>query len=238
MGPVQSRWDAARNLLGQNRRALGRATWQGETLTSKNRDAIACLASAPDGRTLVTGDWGGNLYLWDVVQKRLIASRRVHASVLASVAFSPDGLRFVTGGGDSMVRLWDVATLQEAAAFSGPDGPIDRTACERLWAAASVATLTGHEAPVPCLAFSPDSDTLATGSNDASIRLWHAPPLPPGLPEPADAASGPLPVESIRLFSIELNGRPGQPWPTKGMATGSMSPPSMAPGGTHNSCIG
>src|SRR5262249_44112253 len=32
--------------------------------------------------------------------------------------------------------------------------------------------LKGHRAGVTCLAFSPDSKTLATGSDDMSVRLW------------------------------------------------------------------
>lgn len=33
-------------------------------------------------------------------------------------------------------------------------------------------TLVGHMAGVSCLAWSPDSRTLATGSDDKAIRLW------------------------------------------------------------------
>src|SRR5438034_5294899 len=34
------------------------------------------------------------------------------------------------------------------------------------------ATLKGHSAAIRCLGFAPDGDTLATGSDDGTLRLW------------------------------------------------------------------
>ncbi|MBD2043600.1 WD40 repeat domain-containing protein [Microcoleus sp. FACHB-672] len=33
-------------------------------------------------------------------------------------------------------------------------------------------TLTGHSGPVYSVAFSPDSQTLVSGSDDATIKIW------------------------------------------------------------------
>lgn len=38
---------------------------------------------------------------------------------------------------------------------------------------AHMDTLVGHMAGVSCLAWSPDSETIATGSDDKAIRLWN-----------------------------------------------------------------
>jgi WD40 repeat protein len=38
-----------------------------------------------------------------------------------------------------------------------------------------VATLRGHRDGIFALAFTPDGDTLISGSRDKTLRFWHAP---------------------------------------------------------------
>ncbi|HEX4590078.1 MAG TPA: WD40 repeat domain-containing protein, partial [Gemmataceae bacterium] len=61
--------------------------------------------------------------------------------------FSPDGKTLATICHDKIIRLWDV-----------PSGKLR-------------ASLSGHTAPAPALAFLPDG-TLATAGTDATIRFW------------------------------------------------------------------
>ena len=77
--------------------------------------------------------------------------------ISGNVAYSPDGTRLAVA---SSIGIWlyDTATHQE------------------------VALLTGHKWIVTCVAFSPDSSTLASGSGDegdtaigdSTVRLWDA----------------------------------------------------------------
>jgi WD40 repeat protein/serine/threonine protein kinase len=154
------------------------ATWEEpKTLTGFSSE-ITSLAFAPDGKTLAAGEWNGTIRLWDMVEQREIAHRVGHTLQVPRVAFSPDGRRLATGGVDSTIKLWDLPLLQE------------------------VATLTGHDAPVLSVAFSPDGLTLASASNDSTVRLWRAPP-----PESAEAPGATKPIDIVRLFTLEIQGK-------------------------------
>ena len=157
------------------------------------------MAFSPDGRRIAIGFDAGNggpgLVIYDVVHRRITASR---PQLSATVAFSPSGRNLAVGlvgnVGGSFVML-DAATLKRvpgfrviqnpdveptAAAFS-PDGAelaygfADGTA--GLVDAASgqaLQTYSGDSAAVAAVSFRPDGQVVATGSADGTVRVWHA----------------------------------------------------------------
>jgi dipeptidyl aminopeptidase/acylaminoacyl peptidase len=111
--------------------------------------AMDCLAFAPDGRTLATGDIEG-VKLWDVGQGGRVADMP-HGQPVYQVAFTPDGRRLVAGLRDGTVAVWDVA------------GP-------RL-----VQAWQAHPFAVSALVLAPDGQTLlSAGSLDATVKFWDA----------------------------------------------------------------
>jgi WD40 repeat protein len=116
---------------------------------------VSALAFSRDGRTLVSGDWGGVIKQWNVPERRSVAALVDPAAVVGcavqAAAISPDGKTLATGSADRSITLWDMEARRPL-----PLPP-------------------GHRGPVWTLAFSPDGRTLASGGNDRTVRLWSVP---------------------------------------------------------------
>ena len=118
-------------------------TWQQKAAVGTD---INGFALSPDSSTLATGNWRGELHLWDVASGTHKMEFMGHLSNISSVAFSPDG-KTLASGSDDKLYLWDIAS------------------------GARKLSITGHTDGVNAIAFSPDGKTLASGSRE-HILLW------------------------------------------------------------------
>jgi len=152
-----------------------------DSLTGHTR-AVAAVAFAPDGHTLISGGSDGVIDMWDVARRQFEVSIPAHSARVVSVAISPDGSMAASGSTDNTINLWNLKT--------------------RNW----LETLSGHRRPVWALAFSPDGKTLASGSGDHSVRLWNVSLRREVAILKSSANSKPGVLEEIRSLSFSPDG--------------------------------
>lgn len=152
--------------------------------------AVTGLSFSRGGNLLASVSADGICKIWDP-SRRADALRTIsgHVGQLMTVAFSPNNRYIATAGADETIRIWSVANGNELRAMQGhrdwitsitflSDGEslvsasVDGTV--RLWAESKAfeAPVFGHDYPVRYLAMSPQSDRLASGSEDGKIILW------------------------------------------------------------------
>ncbi len=164
-------------------------------------EPISAALFVEGGRLLLTGDWKGQLQLWDIEQAREVAQVRAHDGEVTALVLIPDRAEVAVGvsniGGPSVVGVWGIASagLELIKAYHLPK----RASVEAVlawpdrrqlaWAenddritlldleSAALRQLGRPTGNLPgCLAFLPGGRHLLHGSGDvqagAAITCW------------------------------------------------------------------
>ncbi len=166
---------------------LWEVSTQNEIGTLQHNEWVVALAFSPNGELLATGDNQGNVNIWDVQAREVIAKLEGDTVRVDTLVFSPDGRTLASAGYHGLIKLWAVSdwtllgTLQNrGTAYTldfSPDGKAlvsTGHGAVTLWSVESgeeITTLTGHSAWVFGAAFSPDGRTLASGGDDGTVRV-------------------------------------------------------------------
>ncbi|RKU21634.1 hypothetical protein C6499_21800 [Candidatus Poribacteria bacterium] len=166
---------------------LWKVSTQNEIETLQHNDWVVALAFSPNGELLATGDNQGNVNIWDIQERKVIAKLEGDTVRVDTLVFSPDGRTLASAGYHGLIKLWAVSdwallgTLQNRGTVYTLDFSPDGKALAStghgtvtLWSVENgeeIASLMGHSAWVYGAAFSPDGKTLASAGDDGLVRV-------------------------------------------------------------------
>jgi len=159
---------------------------------SSHMTEVRCVVYSPNGGAVATGSADGTVYTWDLPDygAHRILSRRSKDRMkeIRSLAYSPDSAVLAAATGDGSIHLFDASRGTEMSVIHDSSrgardlaySPSGQLACAgdkrvQVWDAKAKTPrieLEGPEGSAACVAWSPDSSILASGSADGTLRLW------------------------------------------------------------------
>lgn len=121
------------------------------TLFEGHDSWVRAIGFSPDGKTLYTGGYDGQVITWDATADKPKPIRKFDAhnnQWVRAIVVSADGKQIATCGNDNLVKLWNAA-----------DGKLIRE-------------FKGHESHVYNVAFHPDGKSLASCDLKANFKHW------------------------------------------------------------------
>jgi WD40 repeat protein len=138
-------------------------------------ESVNCIVFSPDGETIASAGNDRIIRLWNAHTGELLKTLTGHIENVNTIAFSPDGNTIASGSG----RLVYLGGGEDQGTCVGQE--------IRLWnpnTGEPIKTLIGHTSVVNSVAFSPNGNTIASGSGHwmgyegtysagEEIRLWN-----------------------------------------------------------------
>lgn len=154
----------------------------------KTEGGSTALAFDRGKKLLATGDFNGNVAIWDFRTGKRLQQLQNSESEIVSIVFSPDGQKLIVADDFDSIQIWqlDPRRKQQRFAFRGPTS-MALTPCGRYLAVGGlyqdiavydldankvIRELKGHIDEISCLSFSSDGSVLASGSKDQTVILW------------------------------------------------------------------
>ncbi|XP_021960939.1 guanine nucleotide-binding protein subunit beta-5 [Folsomia candida] len=156
---------------------------------------MAC-SYGPSGSVIACGGLDNKVTVYPLVEDDSTQRKKpvgTHTSYTAYCTFLPNSdYQILSGSGDSTCALWDVESGSRLQSFHGHSGDVMSldlapqengntfvsAGCDRkalIWdmrTGQCVQTFDGHESDINTVKFHPSGDAIATGSDDATCRLY------------------------------------------------------------------
>eukprot|EP00948_MAST-09A_sp_MAST-9A-sp1_P001115 g1115.t1 len=139
-----------------------------------------------------SGSKDNTVKLWDPRQKKCLNTLHSHRNTVNVCKWNKNGNWLISGGRDQLLKVHDIRIMKELQTFKGHQKdvtcvvwhPTHERVCVSAgwdgtlitWAVGSIEpmaqVLNAHEQTVWTMEFHPLGNLLATGSNDATVRIW------------------------------------------------------------------
>ncbi|KAL9940970.1 hypothetical protein V8E36_000458 [Tilletia maclaganii] len=122
------------------------------------------LAFSPDANaSLVFTTYGDDLKVVRTADSHILHTLHGDTQPVTALALSPDGVYLAVASRSLAIRIYNVAAT--IASACGPPGPVAKPVLVRTLART-------HDAPVTVMEIDPSSTLLASGSSDATVKVW------------------------------------------------------------------
>jgi WD40 repeat protein len=155
-----------------------------------NGGAITAIAISPDAQTLFSAATDQTIRIWHLPSGQLQQIYHLEQTIVHSLAVHPTQPIIWSGDRQARLSTWNYQTHQHLDTWNSwsdratqqiipsADGAILYQTCGHhinLWHTATgypIHQLIGHRATTTALAITPDGQTIVTGSDDRTIKIW------------------------------------------------------------------
>ena len=161
-----------------------------------HKKPILSLTFSSDGSSIASTSEDKTIRVWNVDTGRRKHLFKTHSKHLHRISFSPNGNTLANSSMDGIIHQWDLNTGKHKNTIVGHGSGFasknivfskDKIIAATTYGSNNIILydlntqevqniLKGHSKQVDCLSFSSDGETLASGSQDKTIRLWSVTP--------------------------------------------------------------